>query len=244
MSTVGAHSLKSVLAGLAALLLTATVAGAQMQGVPNAAQGFAKNRNEPIRIESQSLEVRDRERTATFIDNVKLTQGDTTLESRRLTVYYEEPDRGGATGATAARRVSNTAGTQHIRRLEASGGVVVTQREQTAVGDQGVYDMRANSMTLIGNVVVTQGKNVIRGDRLVVDLVTGTSRIESKAGQGRVQGVFLPGGAAKPEPPPSAAPPAGRSGAPNPPSRPSPPPARSSDRDRPRTPPGPPVRLN
>ena len=52
-------------------------------------QGFQNNK-EPIKIESASLEVRDKERIATFIDNVKLVQGDTTLECRRLVVYYDE----------------------------------------------------------------------------------------------------------------------------------------------------------
>lgn len=197
MKTDWIRRLLCVLGALPVALLTAASLLAQTQGPPNALQGFSKNRHEPIRIESQSLEVRDKDRTATFIDNVKLTQGDTTLESRRLTVYYNEPSRGEA--ASAAKRVSSAAGTQQIRRLEAMGGVVVTQREHTAVGDQGIYDMGNNSMTLIGNVVVTQGQNVIRGDRLSVDLVTGVSRVESKSGgQGRVQGVFLPGGPSRP----------------------------------------------
>ena len=41
---------------------------------------------------------------------------------------------------------------------------------------------------------MTQGQNVLRGDKLVVDLTSGVSRVESgKSGQGRVQGLFLPG---------------------------------------------------
>lgn len=182
--------------GLAAVLLTAASASAQNQGPPNALQGFAKNRNEPIRIESQSLEVRDKDKTATFIDNVKVTQGDTTLESRRLIVYYNDEATG---GGAVKRAAANAAPNQQIRRLEAHGGVVVTQRDQTAVGDQGIYDMATNSMTLVGNVVVTQGKNVIRGDRLWVDLATGVSRVESRSGgKGRVQGVFLPSNVQRP----------------------------------------------
>jgi lipopolysaccharide export system protein LptA len=44
---------------------------------------------------------------------------------------------------------------------------------------------------------MTQGQNVLRGDRLVVDLTSGVSRVESgKNGQGRVEGLFLPGNAA------------------------------------------------
>jgi lipopolysaccharide export system protein LptA len=36
--------------------------------------------------------------------------------------------------------------------------------------------------------VLTQGKNVLRGDRLLVDMTTGVSRVESDSG--RVQGLF------------------------------------------------------
>jgi lipopolysaccharide export system protein LptA len=82
--------------------------------------------------------------------------------------------------------------------LEARGGVVVTQKDQTATGELGIFDMKNNTVTLTGSpVVMTQGPNVLRGDRLVVDLTSGVSRVESgKNGQGRVQGLFQPGSAA------------------------------------------------
>ena len=41
---------------------------------------------------------------------------------------------------------------------------------------------------MLGGVVLTQGKNVLRGDRLMVDMTTGVSRVESDSG--RVQGLF------------------------------------------------------
>ena len=91
-------------------------------------------------------------------------------------------------------------GQQKIKRLEAHGDVVVTQKDQTATGELGIFDMKANTVTLTGNVMMTQGQNVLRGDRLIVDLTTGVSRVESgKKGQGRVQGLFLPGSAGPPD---------------------------------------------
>ena len=86
-------------------------------------------------------------------------------------------------------------GEQKIKRLEARGGVIVTQKDQTVTGELGIFDMKSNTVTMTGNpVVMTQGQNVLRGERLVVDLTSGVSRVESgKNGQGRVQGLFLPG---------------------------------------------------
>ena len=69
-------------------------------------------------------------------------------------------------------------GQQKIKRLEARGSVVVTQKEQTATGDLGIFDMKTNTVTLTGNVVMTQGQNVLRGEKLVVDLTSGVSRVE------------------------------------------------------------------
>ena len=50
----------------------------------------------------------------------------------------------------------------------------------------------ANQVTMQGGVVLTQGQNVLRGDRLVVDMTTGVSRVESDTG--RVQGLFQSSG--------------------------------------------------
>ncbi len=83
-------------------------------------------------------------------------------------------------------------GKQGIKRLEARGGVIVIQKEQTATGETGIFEMKTNTVTLVGGaqgVVVTQGTNVLRGERLVVDLTTGYARVESGKGK-TVQGIF------------------------------------------------------
>jgi lipopolysaccharide export system protein LptA len=189
---------------LAALALAGfpALAGAQSaQGVPNALQGFSQNRDKPVQIEAATLEVRDKDKVATFSGNVHVTQGDTNLRSKSLVVFY---DQGNDSPMKTAQ--PGPGGQQSIRRLEAKGGVVVTQKDQTATGDNASFDMRTNTVTLLGNVLVTQGQNVLRGDRLIVDLTSGISRVESgKPGQGgRVQGLFVPSGSnpnAKPESP-------------------------------------------
>src|SRR5262249_40504075 len=79
-------------------------------------------------------------------------------------------------------------GNQQIKRMEAKGNVIVTQKDQRAVGDRAEFDMRTNTVTMIGNVIVTRGEDVLRGQRMVVDLTTGVSRVDSSGG--RVEGIF------------------------------------------------------
>lgn len=190
---------------VAAVAYSAFPALSQAHGPPNALQGFTKNRGQPIQIESTTLEVRDKEKQATFIDNVRLVQGDTTLECKTLVVHYDEETQPSSTRQSRRQQGPSTSGGQQIKRLEAKGGVVVTQKDQTATGDRGIYDIKSNSVTLIGNVVVTQGQNVLRGDRLVVDMTSGVSRVESSQGSGRVQGLFN-SGPREQKPPETAAP--------------------------------------
>jgi lipopolysaccharide export system protein LptA len=166
-------------------------------GPPNALQGFSQNRDKPIKISSASLEVRDKDKVATFSGDVHLVQGDTTLRSKTLLVFYNDEDAPKPAkppppiaGAPDAPPIS-----QQIRRVEAKGGVFVTQKDQTATGESGVFDMQANTVTLLGNVVISQGQNVVKGDRLTVDLTSGTSRVECGKSQGqcRVQALIQPG---------------------------------------------------
>jgi lipopolysaccharide export system protein LptA len=181
---IPATLLRGSLAALA-ILTGSAAAMAQTTGVPNALQGFSQNKNEPVHIEAATLEVRDKDKRATFSGNVVVKQGDTTLRSKTLDVYYDQEDS--KSGMKAAQ--PGPGGKQSIRRLEAKGGVVVTQKDQTATGAEGIFDMKSNTITMRGGVVITQGQNVLRGQQLVVDVATGHAKVEG----GRVEGLFSPG---------------------------------------------------
>jgi lipopolysaccharide export system protein LptA len=227
-------------AAFALAMIVAGDAGAQsaVTGVPNAMQGFSQNRDQPIQIEAATLEMRDKKKEATFSGNVKVVQGDTTMTSKVLVVFYEStpgatPAATGAAPGTAAPAATPAAnpkaaakgapipaatpgpgGSSQIRRLEAKGNVVVTQKDQVVTGETAVFDTKTNLVTMLGGVVLTQGKNVLRGDRLLVDMTTGVSRVESDSG--RVQGLFqssgqgggplTPGASPSPSPAPGTGP--------------------------------------
>lgn len=163
------------------------------QGPPNALQGFSQNRDQPVHIEAAALEVRDKQKQATFSGDVRVKQGDTGLRCKSLVVFYEGGEQTDS-GKTLQAANPGPGGEQRIKRLEARGSVVVTQKDQTATGELGVFDMKTNTVTLTGNpVVMTQGQNVLRGGKLVVDLTSGVSRVEAgKSGQG-VQMLVQPG---------------------------------------------------
>jgi lipopolysaccharide export system protein LptA len=181
---------RSFAAAVFALALIASGdAGAQgAASVPNAMQGFAQNRDQPIQIEAASLEMRDKKKEATFSGNVKVVQGDTTMTSKALVVFYDSgpapatPQPAALKGSKSGPMQSATpgpGGSSSIRRLEAKGAVVVTQKDQVVTGETAVFDTRANLITMMGGVVLTQCKNVLKGDRLKVDMTTGVSRVES-----------------------------------------------------------------
>jgi len=216
-------------AAFALAMLDAADAAAQsaVTGVPNAMQGFSQNRDQPIQIEAAALEMRDKKKEATFSGNVKVVQGDTTMTSKILVVFYDSNAAGAAPAANAPAANAPAAnakapaksepmqsatpgpgGSSSIRRLEAKGNVVVTQKDQVVTGETAVFDTKTNLITMLGGIVLTQGKNVLRGDRLLVDMTTGVSRVESDSG--RVQGLFQSSGQGGPiVPGPSPAPPSG-----------------------------------
>lgn len=215
-----AHIAFAALALAFGAALAAAAQPAQKDQPGGAMQGLQLNRDQPVKIEADSLEVRDKSQQATFIGKVKLTQGDTILQCQRLLIFYEDgsaapaqkkgvqsAQKGGA--QTAQKGGGLGGGGQQIKRAEAKGDVLVTQKDQTAKGDNGVFDVKANTVTLIGNVVVTQGANVLRGDRMVVNLTTGVATVDSgqsKTGERqRVEGLFNPSTTPQPQQPPPAA---------------------------------------
>ena len=214
-----AHGARTAAFALALLGCGEAVAQSSAQGVPNAMQGFSQNRDQPIQIEAASLEMRDKKKEATFSGNVKVVQGDTTMTSKILVVFYESATAPAAAPAGNTKAAAKAApapiqsatpgpgGSSQIRRLEAKGNVVVTQKDQVVTGETAVFDTKTNFVTMVGGaggVILTQGKNVLRGDRLIVDMTTGVSRVESDSG--KVQGMFQSSGQGGPAIPGTAPP--------------------------------------
>jgi lipopolysaccharide export system protein LptA len=168
--------------GLAAAQAPRPAAGPPVQGLLQGGQ----DKDQPVQIEAASLEVRDKNKMATFSGDVQVVQGDTTMKCQKLVVFYgqevgiAQKEAGqGAPAPETKPALAGPKGAQNIRRIEARGGVTVITKDQNASGDLGVYDLIAKTITLTGNVVVSQGQNVIHGERVVVDTVSGNARVES-----------------------------------------------------------------
>ncbi|MBG6161811.1 lipopolysaccharide export system protein LptA [Labrenzia sp. EL_195] len=166
-----------------AVLLTGT-AGAQT--FSDSFAGFGSNEGEPIEIEASELRVEDNNNTATFVGDVVVIQGETSLKTERLKVFYAGSDSSEDEGAVQ----------QRISRLEAEGGVFVTSKDQTAKGDAASFDMNKEIMVMTGReVVLSQGPNVVVGQKLTVNLKTGQANLT--AANGNVSGSGGGGGRVK-----------------------------------------------
>jgi lipopolysaccharide export system protein LptA len=125
------------------------------------------------------------------------------MTSNTLVVFYESTSAPAPPPANAmAARPAPVApipaanpgpgGASSIKRLEARGNVVVTQKDQVVTGETAVFDTTTNLITMRGGVVLSQCKSVMRGDRLLVDMTTGVSRVESD--KGKVEALIIQSG--------------------------------------------------
>lgn len=168
----GMLRLPILLAGIAAL---SAASFAVAQEPVSALRGH--DADAPIDVTSDRIEVQDRSDRAIFAGNVQVRQDKLTLDTERLTVAY------------------SSGGGIQIRRLDASGGVVVRSPSETARGNFGIYDLDRKLITLIGAVQLSRGGSQINGQRLTIDLNSGRAVVDggpAGVGQsgGRVTGHF------------------------------------------------------
>lgn len=199
----------------AAVLLALGIAGAApAQPVPAAPKPRAAlashDSNAPVDVDADRIEVQDRADRAIFSGNVRARQSDMTITAARITVAYSKPPP----AAPGAARAGG--GDPQIDRMDATGGVVVTNPSERATGDYAIYDLNRKLVTMLGNVVLVRGGNTVRGGRAVLDLTTNHATVDgsavgggaSAAPNGRVSGRFtVPqhAPAAKPAPAPGGA---------------------------------------
>ncbi len=132
----------------AALVVFVSQGGAQSEKqAPGLFKPLPQKRDEPVKISSATLEVRDKSKMATFSGDVHVIQGETEVRCNVLVVFYDD-EKDGKDKSSAKKAPAPEGGrNQQIRRMEAKGNVIVTQKEQRAVGDRAEFDMRTNTVT-------------------------------------------------------------------------------------------------
>ncbi|WP_374385598.1 LptA/OstA family protein [Sandaracinobacter sp.] len=165
-------------------ILIAIALAAPIGAMPAFAQGITTSAlrgldsRAPIDVDADRIDVLDQQNQAIFTGNVRVRQGNLTLEADRIKVAYSRPVKGDPV----------------IQRLDADGNVRLATPSERASSRFGIYDVSKRILTLIGNVVLTQGTTKVQGNRLTIDLASGRSTLDGKTSTGqagsRVSGRF------------------------------------------------------
>jgi lipopolysaccharide export system protein LptA len=122
------------------------------------------NSNAPVNFSADRIELQDRQDRVVLSGNVDITQAGLNLKAARTTVAYTD------------------AGSLQIQRIDATGGVRVSRGNETARGDVAIYDFNRRVITMVGNVALRRGGDTLNGGRLVIDLASGISSVDGRAG--------------------------------------------------------------
>lgn len=130
------------------------------------------DRNQPIEITAQQLEVLEQQRQSIFTGDVVARQGDMTLYADKLIVFLLKDQ-------------------DQIERLEAIGGVRVLQLGRIATADKAVFHHGEDVLVLVGNAEVIQGENKVSGDEITLYMQENRTLIKSSK-KTRVKAVIVP----------------------------------------------------
>ena len=157
------------------------------------------NRNSPIEINADSLEVLQQENKAIFTGHVVAVQGGVHLKSEKMTVLYKKSENSASSSSKKTSLTPDAGGQNAIDKILVDKNVFLSTAEETASGNSGIYDVSNQKIFLNGDVVLTKDKNVLKGSKLVYDFASGRSVIDSANAtvgadgkKGRVKALFIP----------------------------------------------------
>lgn len=118
-------------------------------------QALESDKDQPIYVEADGVEIDDRKGVSIYRGNVELTQGSIVITADKVTVTQQQDQ------------------TDHI---EAVGNPVTYQQETE--GDKGLikgrskkteYSANSETIYMTGDAVLTQGQDVFKSDKIIYD---------------------------------------------------------------------------
>ena len=137
--------------------------------------------DEQIQIVADKLVTNDAEKYAEFMGDVRASQGNLTITSEHLRIYYKD---------NLDNPQNQIGSRESIKRIVARGRVKISSDQYTAETEQAEYDLDTAILVLQGeNSTITRGKNSITGSKITVHRKDGQIVVERGAEQ-RVKARF------------------------------------------------------
>ncbi|WP_082734887.1 MULTISPECIES: LptA/OstA family protein [Pseudomonadota] len=128
------------------------------------------SRQPPVHLAAERIEVRNRSKRVDLCGNVKVTQAAVALRARCATVAYSDRPA------------------LEVQRITATGNVIVTRGNESARGNQAVYELDRRVIILQGDVALRRGADTLKSGSISIDLARDVARVEGRGG--RVSGTF------------------------------------------------------
>ena len=133
---------------------------------------YSDNR-QPVEIIADSMEWNKQLGQAIAVGNAKAIQGQTTIKANKIIAVLSEDN------------------SQQITELQAIGKVVFLKDKQLATGDKATYYINQEKVIIRGNVELKRDDNVIKGEKLIIDFLTGLSKMEGSGTNQKVKMKYI-----------------------------------------------------
>ena len=127
----------------------------------------------PIEILADSMEWNKQLGQAIATGNAKAIQGQTTIKANKIIAVLSEDN------------------SQQIKELQAIGKVVFLKDKQLATGDKATYYINQEKVIITGNVELKRDGNIIKGEKLIIDFLTGLSKMEASGTNQKVKMKYI-----------------------------------------------------
>ena len=118
------------------------------------------NEKKPIEIIADIMEWNKQDNQAIATGNAKAVQDQTTIKADKIIAVLSDDN------------------SQQITKLEAIGRVVFFKDKQLATGNKAIYNLNQDKVIISGSVELKRDGNIIKGEKLIIDFLTGLSKME------------------------------------------------------------------
>ena len=124
---------------------------------------------ESIEITANTMEWNKKEGKAVASGNASAVKGETIIKANKIVAFLDEND------------------SQKITKLLAIGNIKFTRNNQIAYGNEAIYYLDEEKIIINGNVKLKRNNNIMRGEKLIIDFITGLSKMESSKSNQKVK---------------------------------------------------------